>query len=74
MNDLLTFRQWYMALPKEEKLPMRETIKEECDIGDSSLYGFIQENRPVPKLVREKIQEIAERDLDFPFEQQKKAS
>lgn len=71
MKKILTFRQWYMGLTPEEKPRYRERITEATGLSMDTIYGFVQENRTVRKLAREKIIEIIGFEVEFRSERKK---
>lgn len=64
----LTFKQWIVGL--DDTQAMKHRIETECYISASSLNNYLN-GRPVPPLVQEKINNIAEMELVYPVKKGK---
>lgn len=58
---------WFRGLPANQIRAVRDRITNECDISLATFYRWANGYSDVPKLAQEKIQQIAERELDFSF-------
>lgn len=66
---------WFAGLPANEIMAVRNQIMQACDISKSTFYDYRNQYREVPKLIAEKIQEIAgDQSLDFTWTDRMKAT
>ena len=58
---------WFRSLPANQIREVRDRIINECDISIATFYRWSIGYTDVPKLAQEKIQQIAQLELDFTF-------
>lgn len=68
MTDLIekmTFKSYFDGLNDTAK-NFKEKVKAECDISEATFYRYLGNPEQMPKLVREKIQElVSEVEIQF---------